>query len=332
MEHVIQKDIGRMNVYDDLFKDQMCTHSSMHWTKGTLELFHQSLISNGWNNLTNNNYDYGSYIKNQKTLIVNLTHMSQPDSCDYYIGDAVTPWQDFKLYPEVFGVYAHEFNYREKQPSKLFNCFIKRGCSFRQGWFYFLVKNNLLDQGHVSFWCEDRFKNTDPREYSEYIFQMHNREMFATEHEQMRDKIPYKNFDISIEDAIIDSAKSLVIETFFEPNDYICYTEKTWRAIQMPRPLLLFSSQYAVKYLREWGFDMFDDFVDHSYDTEPDKFVRQQMILNELVKNIEYRPELFEQRAQHNRNLLKKYQQQWPQTCKNTLDTIVKISNNESLT
>jgi hypothetical protein len=320
-----------MNMFDDLYKDQIMLHSSSNWTAGIIRDIHSALTQQGWYRLSTNRQDFSKYTKDNKTLIVNLTHTPN-ETCDYYIGDAVTPWQDFKLYPEVFGVYAHDFIYQKHQPTKVFNCFINRGCATRQSWFYLMARSNLLSQGHVSFWCENRFNKTSPQQYSEQLFQTYNKHLFEQEHNQLRDEIPYKNFDISIEDAVLDSSKSLVIETFFEPNEYICYTEKTWRAIQLPVPMLLFSAQYAIENLRNWGFDVFDNVVDHSYDTEPNYHTRQQMILQQLGTPIEYNPTEFEQKAIHNRNLLKTYQQQWPQKYKKILSDIGAISNNESFT
>jgi hypothetical protein len=313
---------------DNLYKDQIMVHPSRDWTKGVVQSLHLTLTQHGWRRLSTNGKDRAKYVKNHKTLVITLAH-NPSDECDYYIGDAVTPWTKFDLYPEVFGIYAHDFTYQEQQPSKVFNCFINRGCATRQSWFYFMTRANLLDQGHVSFWCEDRFDKTSPQEYSELLFQTYNRDMFSVEHAQMRDKIPYKNFNTTLEEAIIDSSKSLVIETFFEPNEHICYTEKTWRAIQMPRPMLLFSAQNAIQYLRDWGFDVFDDYVDHSYDSEPNKFVRQQMILNQLEKPVAYHPTVFDKKARHNRELLKSYQQQWNSKYQKVLDNIAEISTQE---
>lgn len=316
----------------DIYCDQiMGRHPSRNWTAPLLKDLHTVLCEQGWTFVESNNLFYSSYSKAQENLIINLAH--SPDTAPtYYIGDSVTTLTGFGLYPEVFGVYKHTFDYVERTPTKLFNCFINRGCPIRQSWFYFLVRHNLLDQGHVSFWCEDRYQKTSSDQYFEHLFQTHNREMFHEEHEQIKDKIPFKNFTGSLEESIIDSAVSLVIETFFEPNQHVTYSEKTWRALQMPRPMLLFSSQYAIKHLREWGFDVYDDIVDHSYDNEPDKFSRQQMILAQLQKPIKYNPELFEQKARHNTTLLNYYQQQWPNKYKNLLEFISRISNTESFT
>ena len=319
-------------MFDDVYTDQIMFSSSRTWTNVLIKSLREILINNEWNVLDSNNVDYLKCTKNHKIITVNLTHVTPHKIYDYIISDCVSDEENFKIYPEVFGVYAHPFEYESRQPTKMFNCFINRGCGFRQSWFYFFVRQNLLDHGHISFWCQDRFnKFSSTTDFSEYLFQTCNKEMFFDEHEQMRGKIPYKNFDISLEDAVIESERSLVIETFFADKE-ICYSEKTWRAIQLPRPMLVFGSQYAIKHLRQWGFDVFDEVIDHSYDNEPDPKVRQQMILQQLIKPINYDPVLFEQKAQHNRNLLRSYQQQWSNKYKNIVDIITAISNNESLT
>jgi hypothetical protein len=321
-----------MNVLNDLHQDQIIlNHPSRGWATPLLKCLHPILCERGWTCVESNNIFYSSYTKAQENLIISLVH--PPTTIPtYFIGDSVTTLSGFGLYPEVFGIYKHKFDYIERPPNKLFNCFMHRGCPFRQSWFYFLERHNLLAQGHVSFWCEDRVKNTAPAVYFEQMFQTHNRLMFQKEHDQTKDNIPFKNFAGSLEDSIMDSAISLVIETFFEPNQKVTYSEKTWRALQMPRPMLLFGSQHSIKYLREWGFDVYDEIVDHSYDEVSDKFVRQQMILTQLQKSIKYDPELFTYKARHNANLLDFYQQQWPNKYKNLLEFINRISNTESFT
>lgn len=318
----------------DVYQDQMIQHPSLHWTPPMLQQLHAVLTSHGWARSFTNKIDYARYNLDTKNLTINLTHNPPDDGCDFYIGDCVTPSRDLQLWPEIFGVYQHDFLYSESAPTKTFNCFINRGCSIRQSWFYFLVRHNLLDQGHVSFWCEDRAHRPrlTPQENFEYLYQAWNQPQFDKEHIKMRGQIPFKNFNLTLEQAIIDSSKSLVIESFFAPNHYITYSEKTWRAIQLPRPSLWFSSQHAVKYLRDWGFDVFDDVVDHSYDAESDQFVRQQMILEQLPVPIKYDAVEFEKRAQHNRDLLKSYRKAWPDRYKKVVDQIAAISINESLT
>jgi hypothetical protein len=120
----------------------------------------------------------------------------------------------------------------------------------------------------------------------------------------------------------------VILETFFDDPDANVFTEKTWRSIQLPRPWLLLSSVGAVSCLRDWGFDVFDDYIDHSYDQEPLNFKRQTMILDQLSTPIDYTDavlEDFEQRAQRNQQLLLKLRLAWPDKFKQALKEIAAL-------
>jgi hypothetical protein len=76
--------------------------------------------------------------------------------------------------------------------------------------------------------------------------------------------------------------------------------------------------------LRKYGFDVWDDIIDHAYDVEPDQIQRQIKILDQLcqLRDLTYTDqqlEQFELRAQYNRDLLQKFRLQWPNKLKNTL-------------
>jgi hypothetical protein len=269
----------------------------------------------GWI-IKNQNYtDYADLEYKNKKLEVNFTHIPRNLNYDYIITDSVKK-NFLTLAPAVFGNYYHNFDYTDHKPTKKFSCFIHRGCPVRQSWFYFLIKHKHLDNAHITYWCNDRNNGISPEIYFETLFESGN-QLFKKEHNFAKKnlQIPYKNFDLQIEQAVIDSEKTLVIETFFEPQDINNYSEKTFRALQLPRPFLLFSTPNNVKMLREWGFEVYDDHINHSYDEEQDWIKRQSLILDQLAKPIEYTESVlkdFEQRAQHNRNLLKSYKQQWP--------------------
>ncbi len=65
-------------------------------------------------------------------------------------------------------------------------------------------------------------------------------------------------------------------------SDRIFFTEKTAKAFLMNQIPILIAAPGMVQVLRELGFDMFDDIVDHSYDTEDNIFKRCDMVYNEL--------------------------------------------------
>ena len=328
-----------MSVFNDLNKDQICKdHLSRCWTTLFLENL-KSQITPEWTLVESNKSDFAIFQKENFKLCVNLTHTlsgNYKNLIDCLISDTVVKNKVFStlsLWPECYGVYAHDFVYRDQLPIKKFNCFIYRGCPFRQSWMYQLVRRKLLDQGYVTYWCEDRFNHSTPQEHFEKLFQANLN--FGKEHKLLKGKIPFKTFDFELEDAIIKSEKTLIIETFFQNHTEIVLSEKIWRSIQLPRPWLLFGVPDSVAVLRDWGFDVFDDVVDHSYDSNRDPFQRQMMILDQLDTKIEYNQSILENfrlRSKKNQQLLEKFYQQWPDKQKNIIESIKNISTNESFT
>jgi hypothetical protein len=336
---VINNDVGT----DQLF----LSHPHQLWTRNFISQIKSELAAINWvphysknfhAQVRSNSYQEFVHKKFNNKIIVNLVHNAADLPEDsILVTDVVTGGHKgplLRLYPEVFGIYHTDFNYENKIPTKKFNCFIHRADPFRQSWFYQLARHKLLDHGHISYWAHDRFGNRTPEEYYEFLYHQNN-QIFQQEHTEARGKIPFKNFDFCLEHAIMDSEISVVLDTFFEPNGQVSYSEKVWRAIQMPRPWLLFSSRHAVKNLREWGFDVFDDYVDHSYDNESDPVQRQIMILNQLENPIRYTMQNllnFVSRAQLNSQLLIQYQQEWPNKYKKITLQLSNITNTESFT
>ena len=240
------------------------------------------------------------------------------------VTDNVIPNFEYSaLWPEYWGSYSYEPSYENRLPTRQFNCFINRTDPVRQSWFYQLVRRNLLDQGAVSFLLDYRRSAAPPgidldnkAELYQWVFEQ-GCEIFSVEHEHMRAQVPYQNFTGDLEQTMCDTRMGLIIETYFHRPDVIAFSEKVFRALQLPRPFLLFCSPGAVQVLRDQGFDVYDDLVDHSYDSEVDGILRQVKILDELDKSkyIVYNTQVledFEQRAAHNRHLLKKLKQAWP--------------------
>ena len=302
-------------VYDDRYNDQiMQDHISRFYGKQFVEKFKNKILPDQI--FEQNNSGIHATVAN-KSVAMRMFHTATNTDleAEYLVSETVTEHTNqLRLYPEFFGIYYINYAYnKNKIPSKKLNCFINRSCGFRQSWLYQLIREGLLDHGHVSFWSENyEYSDLSTGELFDHFFQENT--IFRVEHEKIKNQIPYKNFNLSLEDAIIDSEKSLVIETFFEETDQICFTEKTMRVLQLPRPWYLFGNPGSISKLREWGFDVFDDWVDHSYDQEEVPHQRQRLILDQIHSTIHYTESLleeFEIRAQNNRNLLKEFQYQY---------------------
>ena len=99
--------------------------------------------------------------------------------------------------------------------------------------------------------------------------------------------------------------------------------------MQLPRPWLLYCSPQSVHYLRRYGFDVLDDYVDHSYDLEILHSSRLLSIINQLEQFVDRHYDhddyaRFEQAAEHNKNLLLKFAQTWPAKFAHVLKEIEK--------
>jgi hypothetical protein len=207
---------------------------------------------------------------------------------------------------------------------KDFNCFINRFDIFRQSWIYQLIRRGLFDQGFISFNGDMdanripsvEYNGLSPQEAFELSFQQFN-SIFVEEHEFIKNQIPYKNFEDTgdLTSVILASKFSIVLETSFHDNRTITYSEKIFRCLQLPRSWVLFSTQYAVENLRQLGFDVLDEIVDHSYDTIADPVKRQIAILDECEKLVAINvPDILsrcQQAVEHNKSVLKSMNDVW---------------------
>jgi hypothetical protein len=233
-----------------------------------------------------------------------------------------------QLPSEFYGCYCVDWPMPDMPIEKDFNCFLNRLDPIRQTWFYTLVDRGLLDRGHVSFNLHLRTGLQSPGMSDIEMFESHHRD-FLSSFDHLKDQIlkivPYKNFvdDNDLFSISLKSKISVIVETYFERTDSKTFSEKTFRALQLPRPWLLFAATGCVERLRSMGFDVYDDLVDHSYDgfdTSITCVERHESILNQLPKlmDLEFTPKLLDrlyQGAEHNRNILKDWNSKWRISC-----------------
>jgi len=214
------------------------------------------------------------------------------------------------LLPELWHIWRFDPVY-EDCTSKGFNCFMNRVRGDRNEVFYELIRRNLLEKGAVSY-------NITQEELNN---QYQSGEMFRYENEHLvaQDLVPYNKVDQlgSLEQVIMQTNVSFILETFMN-EDHVTFSEKLFRALQLPRPWLLFCSPKSVSLLRKHGFDVLDDYVDHSYDDEFYKKNRMRMLLDQLETFIEKAYtrrdyERFEIAAATNKQLLDGCTERWPQ-------------------
>ena len=220
------------------------------------------------------------------------------------------------------------YGYLWGQPSSLarteprwsFNFLANRCTMHRQLWAYLLIRQGWFDLGLINFGVNQR-GHTGPRlsnlERFEKNFQDHLSN-FGEEHAWLSRHVPYCNFPATqdLESVIMDSKFSIVIETVVGSGPIGPGTEKTFRCLKFPRPWIAFTIPGAIQHLRDLGFDVLDDVVDHAYDLEHDPISRQNRLL-ELIPHLmqlDFTDALFarlERAARENNSLLDHYDQRF---------------------
>lgn len=87
---------------------------------------------------------------------------------------------------------------------------------------------------------------------------------------------------IDVHDAI-QSTIHIVAETLFD-TEKIHLTEKIFKPMVMNQPFILLAGPNALKYLRHYGFQTFNQFWDEGYDEETDSNTRLQMVIQLIQK------------------------------------------------
>ena len=222
--------------------------------------------------------------------------------------------------PEFYGIHHMPFDLiKLPPPERAYNCLINRICPTRQSWFYKLFDLGL-DKGFVSFNID--YRDQPSRTYVDKITlfdQLHFKynTLFQQQYEATRSIVPFCNFKQTsdIQNIISRSLISLVIETYFDDNRIIALSEKTFRALQLPRPFLLFAPAGTIQYLKSIGFKIINDLVNHDYDTQIEWHVRQTMIISQIEKflnNPDYSiPQKWLDIAHHNQKILRGWKTNW---------------------
>ena len=116
-------------------------------------------------------------------------------------------------------------------------------------------------------------------------------------------------------DLYLESFCSIILETFFEADHSsgTFLTEKTWKCIKYGQPFVVAAPAGTVQHLRDIGYAMYDEHIDHSYDTIEDATERAKALLNEIdrlntVVSTEWYQRLNEQRIYNIKFFKTRYQ------------------------
>jgi len=234
----------------------------------------------------NNNFGYPTQFSKGKTKLTSRL-VDLVDDADLIVTDnhPLKPYKGrlLSVLPEFWHQWRFDPVYIDRPSSIGYNCFMARERGDRDRVFDILKQRNIIDKGLVSYLA------------------------------QGYDTV---NSHGTLEQCIIDSNVSLILETYIR-DDVVVFSEKIFRALQMPRPWLLYCSPHSIALLKTHGFDVLEDYVDISYDRVEQHWDRMDLIINQLETfiNRQYTRgdyERFEQAATHNQQLLAQFAMDWP--------------------
>ena len=243
-----------------------------------------------------NNFGYPyQFTKGTSTLACRLVDLV--DQADIQITDnhhiQPTDGRVISVLPEFWGQWHFEPEYEDRSATVGYNCFMNRARGERDHVFEQLQKRGILDKGLVSYLARD----------------------YDTVNEHG-----------TLEQCTVDSNIGLILETYTVDNT-IVFSEKIFRALQLPRPWLLYCSPYSIELLRSHGFDVLDDHVDTTYDREPVHYNRLDLVLDQLETFIDKSYTKtdyarFKQAAEHNQQLLASLLQGWPEKLRTVMSCL----------
>lgn len=106
-----------------------------------------------------------------------------------------------------------------------------------------------------------------------------------------RNLYPFKYYDDNIR--LLSDNFETMLDSFLIPDEYYqsflhvigeatlsvtCISEKTWLPILFKKPFIVMADQYFHKKLVDLGFELYDEIIDYSFDSEPDTLKRAEAI------------------------------------------------------
>ncbi len=158
-----------------------------------------------------------------------------------------------------------------------------------------LVKNNLIDQGYVSYSFDCPQHGPFDKNLYDSINQFNLSYQYITTCVDALNSyiqpLRIDTKDVIVNDSQTLGALSYMVESFLHVVTETCFwedkthlTEKIFKPIVAKQPFVLLGCANNLSYLRSYGFKTFDKFWDESYDTIADPISRLQAVIKIIQK------------------------------------------------
>lgn len=335
--------------YHEIYSGEIFQASQCIWHENTLlDFFRSNLIALGYSAVS----DTGNKVwqRGGKTVVVCLVDDFSTCARDYsqslpyqfdrntvVITDnrvlVPTQYQVCQLPTSFFGIYSHHPKNSVWAPERRFNFAVNRLDSKRLLMFLEMQMRaaNMADPDSLDYvnfncwaWDGDNSSPQGQRENFEKYYQQLETQyhtVYQDTYQRVAMSMPYRNHNLSQEQAHVSAWMNIVMETY-SSDTTVALSEKTFRALCLPVPCMLYAGRNSIAYLHSLGFDVMRDVVEHRYDSMienrtaayGDKMVDFLFEGVDAVERMQLNPpqQRAQAAAQHNQMLLAKMRQAWP--------------------
>jgi len=227
------------------------------WQRGDQKIV-VSLVDDFWDCAADRSQDT-PYLFDRDTMVITDNFLNCP-----------SVYRIYRVPQSFYGIYSYTPDNLNWEPDRDYTFAINRMDFKRMRVLLQLHQNIGFDLGYVSFNCQIGGKRVAPEQDRKQAFideavahsaDNQERNMFLT----LANQMPIRNHTLEHDVAYNQSWLSIVVETYSSDN-VISLSEKIFRCLVTPVPWVAYAGRYTIAKLRELGFDVMDDIVDHSYD------------------------------------------------------------------
>ena len=187
----------------------------------------------------------------------------------------ILPWGTSLLHYTIYHLKSHIPNFDDPINRDTFDylylCYNNKSRYHRCQLMDNLSKNDLLDNGLISWRMNSNHEN------QKYDFKYWNETLLNIDLNNDEKSSSYE-----WEKEILNTNSFLTIVTE-SSDDFLFVTEKTFKAILLEQPFICLGYMTQNRILQEYGFELYDEIIDYTFDSKPNLKERIDGVINNLL-------------------------------------------------
>jgi len=224
------------------------SHTRSRWQRGSQKVV-VSLVDDLWDCAEDRSQDT-PYLFDRDTTVITDNFLNCP-----------TTYPIYRTPQSFYGIYSYMPDILNWTPDRDYAFAVNRQDYKRMQILLQLYQHMGFASGYVNFNCESGGRQEFIHNAVAYSANVQEREVLLN----LANQVPIKNHDLAHDTVFTNSWLNIMIETYSSDN-VISLSEKIFRCLVTPVPWVAYSGRYTMAKLRELGFDIMEDLVDHSYD------------------------------------------------------------------